>query len=234
MPARWPRKAPTSSTSARNSTRPYGGAKPVSADDEMARLQAGACPRSSQLGRAGLDRHHQGVESPPGRSTRARRSSTTSGACSAIPDMAPLVAERGVPVIVMHNREQADAAIDIVADVHRLLRTLAGDRRAGRHRARQDRARSRHRLRQDAGAEHHCIARLAEFKRFGLPLLVGASRKRFINTVDALARRTSASAARSPPPARGRATAPRSCACMTLRETVQALRVAAAIESAHR
>ena len=28
-----------------------------------------------------------------------------------------------------------------------------------------------------------CIARLAEFKRFGLPLLVGASRKRFINSV---------------------------------------------------
>ena len=33
------------------------------------------------------------------------------------PDMAPLVAERGVPVIVMHNRESADPAIDIVADV---------------------------------------------------------------------------------------------------------------------
>ena len=33
------------------------------------------------------------------------------------PDMAPLVAKRGVPVIVMHNREAADAAIDIVADV---------------------------------------------------------------------------------------------------------------------
>jgi dihydropteroate synthase len=28
-----------------------------------------------------------------------------------------------------------------------------------------------------------CIARLGEFKRFGLPLLVGASRKRFINAV---------------------------------------------------
>ena len=28
-----------------------------------------------------------------------------------------------------------------------------------------------------------CIARLAEFRRFGLPLLVGASRKRFINSV---------------------------------------------------
>ena len=28
-----------------------------------------------------------------------------------------------------------------------------------------------------------CLARLAEFKRFGLPLLVGASRKRFINSV---------------------------------------------------
>ena len=33
------------------------------------------------------------------------------------PAMAPLVARRGVPVIVMHNREAADPAIDIVADV---------------------------------------------------------------------------------------------------------------------
>ena len=31
--------------------------------------------------------------------------------------MAPLVATRRVPVIVMHNREAADPAIDIVADV---------------------------------------------------------------------------------------------------------------------
>ena len=28
-----------------------------------------------------------------------------------------------------------------------------------------------------------CLGRLAAFKRFGLPLLVGASRKRFINSV---------------------------------------------------
>ena len=33
------------------------------------------------------------------------------------PDMAHIVAERGVPVIIMHNREAADPAIDIIADV---------------------------------------------------------------------------------------------------------------------
>ena len=33
------------------------------------------------------------------------------------PDMARVVADRGVPVIIMHNREAADPAIDIVADV---------------------------------------------------------------------------------------------------------------------
>ena len=33
------------------------------------------------------------------------------------PDMARVVAERGVPVIIMHNRDAADPAIDIVADV---------------------------------------------------------------------------------------------------------------------
>ena len=52
------------------------------------------------------------------------------------PDMARVVAEHRVPVIVMHNREPADPAIDIMADIDGLLRQLARDRRARRHRAR--------------------------------------------------------------------------------------------------
>ena len=42
------------------------------------------------------------------------------------------------------------------------------------------------------------IARLGEFESFGLPLLVGASRKRFIDFVSPVEARASASAARSP------------------------------------
>jgi dihydropteroate synthase len=97
--------------------------------------------------------------------------------------MARLVAERGVPVIIMHNREAADPAIDIIADVtaffHRSLDIAA---RAGI---------ARERIVLDPGIGFGktpeqsiaCIARLDAWREFGLPLLVGASRKRFIHTV---------------------------------------------------
>jgi len=97
--------------------------------------------------------------------------------------MAKLVAERGVPVIAMHNRDSADESIDIVADVIAFFsRSLEIAGRAGI---------KRESIVLDPGIGFGktpeqsivCIARLAEFKRFGLPLLVGASRKRFINSV---------------------------------------------------
>ena len=52
------------------------------------------------------------------------------------PDMARVAAEHGVPVIVMHNRETADPAIDIMADVEGVLRALARHRGPRRHCAR--------------------------------------------------------------------------------------------------
>jgi dihydropteroate synthase len=93
------------------------------------------------------------------------------------------VAERGVPVIVMHNRDSADPDIDIVADVIAFFsRSLEIAGRAGI---------KREAIVLDPGIGFGktpeqsilCIARLAEFKRFGLPLLVGASRKRFIKGI---------------------------------------------------
>src|SRR5450759_3007747 len=163
------------------STRPYGGAKPVSAGDERARL-APVLPAAVKLGLpvsidtikasiaawaldqgAGIVNDVWGLQGDPG--------------------MAALVAERGVPVIVMHNRDAADPAIDIVADVVAFFsRSLEIAARAGIARAN---------IVLDPGIGFGktpeqsivCIARLAEFKRFGLPLLVGASRKRFINSV---------------------------------------------------
>jgi dihydropteroate synthase len=83
----------------------------------------------------------------------------------------------------MHNREAADPAIDIVADVTAFLeRSLDIAMRAGI---------GRERIVLDPGigfgktAEQslRCIARLDAWRGFGLPLLVGASRKRFIHSV---------------------------------------------------
>ena len=99
------------------------------------------------------------------------------------PAMAEVVSEYDMPVVIMHNRESADAAIDIIADVQAFFeRSLDIAQRVGI---------ARDCMVLDPGIGFGktpeqsiaCIARLAEFKRFGLPLLVGASRKRFIDAV---------------------------------------------------
>ncbi len=211
------------------STRPYGGAVPVSADDERTRL-APVLPAAVKLGLpVSID------------TIKASVAAWALDQGAAIvndvwglqrdPDMAPLVAERGVPVIVMHNRDAADPSIDIVTDVVAFFsRSLEIAERAGI---------KREKIVLDPGIGFGktpeqsivCIARLAEFKRFGLPLLVGASRKRFINSVTP-----------SPPDERiggsisAHLTAVANGAAIVrvhdVAETVQALRVATAIEAA--
>jgi len=98
-------------------------------------------------------------------------------------DMARVVASHGAPVVIMHNREAADPAIDIIAAVTAFFsRSLE---------IAQEADIERERIVLDPGigfgktAEQSmtCIARLDAFRDFGLPLLVGASRKRFINTI---------------------------------------------------
>ena len=134
------------------STRPYGGAAPVSSADELARLTP-VLPAVVKL------------ETPVSIDTMKADIATWAldqGAAMVNdvwglqrdPAMAEVVSEYDVPVVVMHNRESADPAIDIIADVQAFFeRSLAiAERR--RHRARLHRARSRHRLRQDAGTEH--------------------------------------------------------------------------------
>jgi dihydropteroate synthase len=83
----------------------------------------------------------------------------------------------------MHNRDAADPAIDIVADVLTFFaRSLEIAAQAGI---------ARDKIVVDPGIGFGktpeqsitCIARLAEFKKFGLPILLGASRKKFINSV---------------------------------------------------
>ena len=99
------------------------------------------------------------------------------------PDMARVVAGHDAPVIVMHNREAADPAIDIIADVTDFFsRSLEIAARAGI---------TPDRIVLDPGIGFGktpeqsltCIARLDAWHGFGLPLLVGASRKRFIHSI---------------------------------------------------
>jgi dihydropteroate synthase len=99
------------------------------------------------------------------------------------PGMASLAAKRGVPIIVMHNRDKADPSIDIVADVMAFFaRSLEIAAQAGI---------ARDQIVLDPGIGFGktpeqsitCIGQFAAFKTFGLPLLLGASRKRFIASV---------------------------------------------------
>jgi dihydropteroate synthase len=99
------------------------------------------------------------------------------------PEMAPLVASRAIPVVVMHNRDRADPNIDIVDDVLTFFaRSLEIAGQAGI---------VREQIVLDPGIGFGktpeqsitCIAKLSAFKKFGLPLLLGASRKRFIASV---------------------------------------------------
>jgi len=163
------------------STRPYGGAIAVSLEDERARLTpilpavvALGLPVSIDTQKAkiadfALDAGATIVNDVWGLQRDA--------------DMARVVAGHGAPVIIMHNREAADPTIDIIADVENFFsRSLEIAWRA---------CIARDRIVLDPGigfgktAEQSlaCIASLDRFRGFGLPLLVGASRKRFINSV---------------------------------------------------
>ena len=211
------------------STRPYGGPIPVSADEEKARLE----PILPVIVKLGLPVSIDTIK------TSIAAWALDQGAAivndvwglQRNSDMAPLVAERGVPVIVMHNRESADGSIDIIADVIAFFsRSLEIAARAGI---------VRDNIVLDPGIgfgktpeqSMTCIARLADFRRFGLPLLVGASRKRFINTV----------IPSSPDDRIGGSISAHLLAVENgaaivrahdVKETIQALRVAAAIEAA--
>jgi dihydropteroate synthase len=213
------------------STRPYGGAKPVSADDELARLK----PVLSAIVALGLPVSIDTIKAGVAAWALDHGAAIVNDVWGLQfdPEMAPLVAKRRVPVIAMHNRESVDENIDIVADVLAFFaRTLDIAAQAGI---------ARENIVLDPGIGFGktpeqsiiCLGRLAEFGKFGLPLLVGASRKRFINSVTP-----------SPPDRRiGGSIASHLIAVATgasivrvhdVAETVQALRVTSAIEAARK
>ena len=93
------------------------------------------------------------------------------------PAMADTVAETGAAAVLMHNRDGVDPGLDIVADMHRFFdRSLRLARDAGIPRAR---------LILDPGIgfgksraqNFTALANLATLKDYGLPILVGVSRK---------------------------------------------------------
>jgi len=99
------------------------------------------------------------------------------------PDMARVAAEHRAPIVVMHNRESADPTLDIMADVTAFLsRSLDIAGKAGI---------ARENVILDPGVGFGktpeqsltVIARLGELRAFGLPVLMGLSRKRFIASV---------------------------------------------------
>jgi dihydropteroate synthase len=163
------------------STRPYGGMRPVSLDDERARLEP-VLPAVATLGiPVSID------------TIKAKVAAWALQAGATIvndvwglqrdADMARVIAEHGAPVVIMHNRDTADPDIDIIAEVDEFFsRSLEIAWTAGI---------ARDRIVLDPGigfgktAEQSmtCIAKLEKFRSFGLPLLVGASRKRFIASV---------------------------------------------------
>jgi len=97
--------------------------------------------------------------------------------------MADAVADTASAVVVMHNRETADASIDILDEVERFFeRSLTRAARAGVPFGR---------VLLDPGVgfgktpeqNHACIWNLDRFRRLGCPILVGLSRKSFLGRI---------------------------------------------------
>ena len=212
------------------STRPYAGAKPVGLDDELSRL----APVLPEVVRLGLPVSIDTIKAKVAAFALERGAAILNDVwgLQRDGDMARVAAEHGVPVIVMHNREAADAALDIMADVRAFFgRSLEIAARAGI---------ARERIVLDPGigfgktAEQSItmIARLSELREFGLPLLMGLSRKRFIDSVSPSkpSERIGGSIAANVLSVLGGADIVR---VHDVAETVQALRVTAAIRAAH-
>jgi dihydropteroate synthase len=99
------------------------------------------------------------------------------------PGMADAVAETETAVVIMHNRAQRDATIDILADIRRFFdRSLALADAAGI---------PRNRIILDPGVGFgktsrqnvEAVARIGELRDYGLPVLVGVSRKSFLGSL---------------------------------------------------
>ena len=207
------------------STRPYGS-QPVSADEELKRLE----PVLAEVAALGIPVSIDSMKAPVVGWALDQGAAIANDVwgLQRDPDMAGLVAKRQAPVIIMHNRDEADAGIDIMKDVAGFFaRSLAIAAKAGI---------SPDHIVLDPGIGFGktqeqsitVLARLDELAVFNLPLLVGASRKRFIDSIvpSAPDRRLGGSIAAHLIAANSGA---RIIRTHDVAETVQALRVTAAI-----
>jgi dihydropteroate synthase len=163
------------------STRPYTGARPATLEEELGRL-APVLPTVV----------HQGVPvSIDSMKPEVALWALSEGASivndvwglQRDPNMARVVADHGVPVVVMHNRYKAESNINIFSDINAFFtHSLDIAAKAGI---------AKDKIVLDPGIGFgktpeqsiSVIAKLDTFRRFGLPLLLGASRKRFIDHV---------------------------------------------------
>jgi dihydropteroate synthase len=163
------------------SSRPYGDPVAVTAEEERRRLES-VLPAVARLGRpASIDTMKASVADWALRNGAAIVNDVWG--LQRDPGMAGVVAAHGVPIIIMHNRDAADPDLDILADLDAFFeRSLAIAAAAGI---------ARDAIVLDPGVGFGktpeqsltVIARLDRLEKFGLPVLVGASRKRFIHWV---------------------------------------------------
>jgi dihydropteroate synthase len=207
------------------STRPYGS-QPVTVEEELRRLE----PVFREVVALGVPVSIDTMKSAVASWALDRGAAITNDVWGLQRDggMAKLIAERNVPVVVMHNRDSADPSVDIMADIAGFFaRSLDIADKAGI---------AREKIVLDPGIgfgktpeqSMTALARLGELRSFGLPILVGASRKRFISSVTPSEpqQRLGGSIAAHVIAAQNGA---RIIRAHDVAETVQALRVAAAI-----
>ena len=162
------------------STRP--GARPVSEAEELARIE----PILAELGRV--------LEAPLSIDTYKAAVARRAAALGAIlindvwglqhdSAMADAVAETEAAVVIMHNRPQRDAAIDILSDIRGFFdRSLALAQAAGipKERIILDPGVG---FGKTSGQNVEAVARIGELRDYGLPVLIGVSRKSFLGSL---------------------------------------------------
>ena len=163
------------------STRPYGGAQPVSIDMELRRLE----PVFADIVSLGIPVSIDSMKAEIVAWALDKGAVIANDVWGLQRDdgMARVLAARKAPVVVMHNRDRADPGIDIMQDIAAYFtRSLDIAVRAGipRENVVLDPGIGFGKTHEQSLA---VLAHLGELNAFGLPLLVGASRKLFIASV---------------------------------------------------
>ena len=163
------------------STRPYEGAKPVSIEEELRRLE----PVLPLVVKLGTPVSIDSMKPEVALWALSEGAAIVNDVWGLQRDanMARVVADHGVPVVIMHNRYKAEAGINIFSDINAFFaHSLEIASKAGI---------AWEKIVLDPGIGFgktpeqsiSVIARLETFKRFGRPLMIGVSRKRFIDHI---------------------------------------------------